>query len=351
MDSGVEHLNNIDTGGGTRGSLTRMPSITGTMSSRFGVNVAKEVQPGYKAIATAELGFNMDDGTLGQGGRGFGRQVFVGLDTPYGAVTFGRQWSMMFYAMLGSDLIGPNLYSMGSLDPYLPNMRFDNSIAWRGKFSNFSVGALYSTGRSVVANGGAPATGNCAGEIANSKACRGMSLMAKYDDTNWGIAGAIDEQHGGVGSTGSTDQVLFYNGTAPIAFIRPEDKDRRNTVGGYYKFGQVKLGLGWLGRKVEAESGTTRSAIYYVGGAYTLDEKITLDAGWNRIKNTDQDRRATLVVVRGFYNFDKSLAAYLQLGHIANSAKAVYALSVGAGVSPPAGGGQMGTFVGLRYKF
>jgi predicted porin len=334
-----------------------MPSITGTVSSRFGVNVVKEVQPGYKAIATAEMGFNMDDGTLGQGGRGFGRQVFAGLDTPYGAVTIGRQYSMMLYALLGSDLIGPNLYSMGSLDPYLPNMRYDNSIAWRGKFSNFSVGALYSTGRSVVAAGGAPLAGNCPGETANSKACRGISLMTKYDDTNWGIAAAIDEQHGGVGTTTlggpqiSSDQVQFFNGSPQIAFIRPEDKDRRNTAGGYYKLGQAKLGMGWLGRKVDALSGTTRSSLYYVSAAYTLDEKITLDAGWNRIKNADQDRSATLVVLRCFYNFDKSTATYVQLGHIANSAKAAYALSLGAGVAPPAGVGQTGTFIGMRYKF
>ncbi|MBI4998327.1 MAG: porin [Rhodocyclales bacterium] len=347
LDGGIEHLTNVrDTTNTTQGSLTRMPSITATLPSRVGIAGTKDLGDGYKGIATAEIGFNTDDGTLGQGGRLFGRQLFAGVETPFGAMTYGRQWSMLLYAMMGSDLLGPNIYALGSMDPYLASMRYDNSVAWRAKFGGFSAGALYSTGRSVVANGGAPAAGNCAGEIAGTNQCRGWSVMAGYADPAWGVSGAVDEQRGGNGAAAP-----FFNGSAPIPFTRAADKDRRTNLGGYVKFGPAKVGAGWLGRKVDAAAGTTKSDAYYLTAAYTLTDKVTIDGGWNRMTNDDQDRNANLYVLRGFYSLDKALVAYLQMGHIANSELASYALSVGPNVAPPAGGSQTGTMAGLRYMF
>lgn len=345
LDGGIEHITNVATATGT-GGLTRMPSITATLPSRLGISGVKEFQPGLKGIATAEVGFNTDDGTLGQGGRFFGRQLFAGIDSPYGALTYGRQWSMLLYAMMSSDLIGPNIYALGSMDPYLASMRYDNSIAWRGKFGGFSAGALYSTGRSVVANGGAPRAGNCAGEVAGSNQCRGWSVMAKYDAPNWGVAGAIDEQKGGTGAAAP-----FFDGSTPIAFTGAGDADRRTNLGGYAKFGQAKIGAGWLGRKVDTAARNIETTAYYVTASYNLSDKITLDGGWNRMNNKDLNTKANLYVLRGFYSLDKALKAYLQVGHLSNSATAAYALSVGAGVAPPVGGSQTGTMLGLRYMF
>lgn len=344
LDGGVEHITNIQNGT-NKGSLTRVPSITGTVASRVGLRAGKEIADGYKLIATAEAGFNMDDGSLGQGGRIFGRQLFAGVDTPYGAFTFGRQYSMLLYGIGDSDLLGPNIYAMGSLDAYLPNARYDNSIAWKGTFSKLSLGATYSTGRDT--KGSTPASGTCAGEIAGaSQTCKGWSAMAKYDDAAFGVAAAIDVQHGGTGATAS-----FFNGSAPVAFTAPGDTDTRTALGGYVKLGPGKIGLGWLGRKLDAAAGNVESDTYYLEGAYPLTTRISLDGGIHRILNKDQDRNATLTVLRGFYNFDKDFSTYLQLGHIDNSAKAAYAVSVGAGISPPAGGSQTATMLGLRYRF
>ncbi len=363
IDGGVERITNVQSGT-AKGTVTRMPSITASLPSRIGISAVKEIQPGLKAIGTAEIGMNTDDGTLGQGGRIFGRQIFAGLDTPYGAFTYGRQWSMLLYAMMDSDFIGPNIYALGSLDPYLASMRYDNSLAWRAKFDKVSLGALYSFARasssglipaispSTSVTSGAPLSGTCAGEVAGTTTCRGWSLMAKYDDANWGVSGAIDDQQGGTGAT-----AYFFNQNpvsgppTTIALSRSQDSDRRTNLGGYVKFGPAKVGLGLLNRRVEAASGTTRSKASYLEGSYALTEKITVDGGYVRMVNTDQDRNANLYVLRGFYSIDKALTAYLQLGHIANSSNAAYALSVGPGVAPPAGGSQSGTMAGLRYRF
>lgn len=347
LDGGIEHITNIKDGANV-GSLTRMPSITGTVASRLGVRASREITPDLKAIATLESGFNFNDGTIGQstaGTRLFGRQIFAGVETKYGSFTAGRQYSMLLYGLGDSDLLGPNIYALGSLDAYLPNARFDNSVAWKGTFGKFSAGATYSTGRDKA--GGAPGAGTCAGQLAGSSQCKGFSAMAKYDDTAYGVAWAVDRQYGGTGATAN-----FFNGAAPFAFTRQQDTDTRTAVNGYLKFqGGHKIGAGYLGRKVETASLSVSSDAYYLEGAYQLTDAILIDGGYHIIKNKDQDRNAHLMVLRAFYNFDPSFATYLTMGHIANSSKASYAVSVGAGVSPPAGGSQDATMVGIRYKF
>lgn len=346
LDGGVEHITNIQNGT-SRGSLTRVPSITGSIPSRVGLRVAKEFAPGYQAIATAEAGFNLDDGSLGQGGRIFGRQLFAGVDTPLGSFTIGRQYSMLLAGIGASDLLGPNIYATGSLDAYLPNARHDNSIAWRKGFGGVSLGATYSAGRDT--KGGVPASGTCAGEIAgDTQSCRGWSAMAKYDDAGkrFGVAAAIDVQNGGTGAS-----AFFFNGAAPIAFTDSGDTDRRIAVGGYLAVGSGKVGFGWLGRKVDTAAVEVESDIYYLEGAYPVMPGVTLDGGVHRVSNDDQDRDATLYVLRGTYRFDESLSSYLQVGHISNSRRAQYAVSIGAGISPPPGGSQTATMAGLRYSF
>jgi predicted porin len=90
-DLGVEHLTNVGAGGS---SLTRMPGLTGSLPSRLGFRGSEDLGGGLKAVFTLEMGLALDTGTLNQGGRGFGRQAFVGLAGPWGAVTLGRNYSM-----------------------------------------------------------------------------------------------------------------------------------------------------------------------------------------------------------------------------------------------------------------
>ena len=351
LDVGVEHITNIGAAGK---NLTRVPGITATLPSRIGFKLNKEFKPGYAAIGTLEAGFNLDDGTQGQSGtpatsdRIFGRQLFVGLRTPAGSFTFGRQWSMLTQGMRGVDQLGPNIYALGSLDAYLPNSRYDNSLAWQHKFGSVSAGLAYSLGRDT--SGGAPASGTCAGEqnnIADTQECRAWSAMVRYDSPRFGVAGAIDQVKGGTGAT-----AFFFNGAAPFAFADSGDTDTRTTLGGYANFGDASIGAGWLGRKVDTNATEVESDIYYVTASYKISPVIKIDGGIHRITNDDQDRDATLSAVRAFYTLDKGLDVYGQVGHITNSSKASYGLSgAGAGTAPAAGESQNGFMAGMRYIF
>lgn len=343
LDSGVEMVTNVGT---TEKTLWRIPSTTGSGPSVVGLDFRRNVSPSISAIGKAEMGIYLDTGSSGQGSRLFGRQLYVGLDSQFGSITFGRQYSMLFYSLHGSDILGPNIYGLGSIDAYIPNARADNAVVWRAKFDKFSLGAHYSLGRDTAAN--APASGTCAGEdSADTSRCRGWSAMAKYDDPRFGVALAIDELKGGTGS-----QASFFNGAAPITLTSANDEDRRITANGYVRFGALKLGLGWLGRDVETTASKVSQDTTFVESEYVINSNWIVDGGIFHVSNDASNRKANLYSLRGTYKFDNQFSTYLTVGYMDNNSTAAYGVSGGgSGAAPIAGNSQVGTMAGVRYRF
>ena len=337
VDSSVEYINKVGANGD---SLTRMPGLTGgQMPSRLGFRGTEDLGGGLKAIFTLESGLGVDTGTLNQGGRFFGRQSFVGLSGSWGALTLGRQYSMLFWSQLDADILGPASYGSGSLDSYLPNARVDNAIAYKGTFNGFTAGATYSFGRDTVNAGPSPSGSNCAGENASDKsACRQWSVMAKYDAAQWGVALAMDEITGGAGAfAGLTNSDL---------------KDRRSTAAGWAKFGDFKLGAGLIARSNDATPATKKSNLWYVGAQYRITPAFVLDGEVFKLDFKNSANEAMLYAIRGTYNLSKRTAVYATAGHISN--KGTLALSVSnaaTGSNPAAGAAQTGVSVGMRHSF
>lgn len=75
-----------------RNSTTSVSSLNsgGLGGSRWGIRAKEDLGDGLSVIAVLENGFNINNGTLGQGGREFGRQAFVGLDSQFGTLIAGR---------------------------------------------------------------------------------------------------------------------------------------------------------------------------------------------------------------------------------------------------------------------
>ncbi|MGF6904753.1 porin [Paraburkholderia sp. GAS348] len=348
VDTGVEYVSHANAAGD---GIVRMPSITGEIPSRWGIRGTEDLGGGYKALFVLENGFNVGTGSMGQGGRLFGRQSWVGIDGPYGTLSFGRQYTMTYLAVLDADVIGPNIYGMGSLDSYIPNARSDNSIAYRGKFGGLTVGASYSFGRDSTGTGNSPGQGTCAGQVPGEMTeCRSWSAMLKYDGPWYGGAASYEEQRGGTGAAAN-----FFDGVKPLPLTSNGDKDDRAQVNSYVRLYGVKLAGGWIGRWVNTDSSAgpnVHSNLFYVSASYQIVPDFALDGGAYRVIVSGQDARATLGVLRGTYFLSKQTAVYLQGAYLANSSHARYSASSGGGGTTPAPGqGQVGVMAGIRHMF
>ncbi len=336
VDVAVEHLSNVAPSGK---SLTRMPGLTGSVPSRLGFRGTEDLGDGLKALFTLEMGMSMDSGVLNQGGRGWGRQAFVGLSGGWGTVTLGRQYTMVFLGNGDADVMGPNTIGISSLDNYFPNARYDNSIAYRGTFSGLTIGAMYSLGRDAVNAGPSPAGTNCGGEnAADKKACLGTSFMLKYDSPTWGAALASDSNRGGAG--------------AFAGLTTSDRKDTRTLFNGYVRFSGIKVGGGYMTRKNDGSATTPKSELTYLGLSYPATPQVTLDAQLSQLKFKSSPNKATLIAARASYGFSRRTTVYASLGQMDNSGTLAQSVSGAAAGGTPAGGeSQSGLAVGIRHVF
>jgi predicted porin len=112
VDAGLRYTSNA--GGKSQYALTG----GNESASRFGFTGAEDLGGGYKAVFTLENGFTTTTGVL-QAGLEFGRQAFVGLGTPYGTVTLGRQY-LTLSTFLGPFASGTDWAARGSGFGYHP---------------------------------------------------------------------------------------------------------------------------------------------------------------------------------------------------------------------------------------
>ncbi|RKE39018.1 putative porin [Paraburkholderia sp. BL23I1N1] len=295
LDTGVEFLTHANAKGDR---VVRMPAITGVYPSRWGLKGAEDLGGGLKATFVLESGFGVDNGSSLQGGRLFGRQAWVGLAGRYGTLSFGRQYTMTTWALADNDILGPDIYGIGSLDSYIPNARADNSVAYKVTMGQFTAGAAYSFGRDAAGTGNSPGQKwTCAGSVAGDfRQCTDWSALLKYDAGSFGVAASYEEQRGGTNAAFN-----FFDGVAPAPFTGSGGKDARAQANAYVKLFGVKLDAGWLGRHVSTGSASVASVhsnLFFAGAQYFITPFVELDGEAFRIINDQHDSRATMATLR-----------------------------------------------------
>lgn len=337
------------------GSAIRMTSLSGSLPSRWGLRGTENLGGGLNVIFELESGFAPNSGSLQNGNRFFGRSAWVGLETPYGTVRAGRQINMTYIALMKSTVLGPALYSLAALDPYLPNSRSDNTLGYLGEFHHFVLGATYSTGRdaatiagNTAVNGGAafnPGASNCPGNVAgDSTACRQITALAGYWGQVVGLQFVYDQLRGGPGSLPGS---VSYDPSMPLLLPSGSAKTTRYMVSGYVQLGQLSFRGGAIHR-MTATTTNYQTNIFYGGASYMLEPDIELDGEMSRIATTDE-KNANYYVLRATYLLSKRTSIYTMLGFMQNNSRASY--SVGAGYYTVAGAKQTGVLVGIQQRF
>jgi len=192
----------------------------------------------------------------------------------------------------------------------------------------------------------------CSGE---GNGCKEYSGMVKYEGASWGVGMAIDVLRGG--GPGHLDTVAPSTPGTSVAFANARDRDTRSYLNGYWKFGRGgKIAGGVIQRKGDyvVSASNFKSNLYYLGTSYPLTSAVGLDAQILRIDHNARFKAdASMLVLRGNYNFSKRTAGYITVARVNNSSNARYSVSSTSAIaaSPVTGDSQTGLMVGMRHSF
>ena len=138
VDAAVRHTNNE---GASKSNKTQM--IGGGMSqSRWGINVEEDLGGGSKALVTLENRFDADAGNSAVGAPFF-QLAHVGLQGPYGRLTAGRQWNVLF------DVV-TSTYASFPYSPYMETYKPELGMAAGARTSNMLKYLFATPDRSLV---------------------------------------------------------------------------------------------------------------------------------------------------------------------------------------------------------
>lgn len=251
IDQGFNYVSNVQTGrsGGAlagKHQYAFSDGATGIGGSRWGLKGSEDLGGGYKAVFTLENGFNINTGGLAQGGLMFGRQAFVGLASPVGQVTVGRQYTvvsdMLYPYSEAGEIPGHMGANPGDFDDLGHSIRVNNTIKFRSKeFAGVAVGGLYSLG-GIAGSPGRNQVWSLAATYAAGPFGAGVGYVnarqpnLSFFGTNGNAGGNTTDNMGSLGSatTGQTNPIYSgFSSATTYQFL---------IAGAKYHFGSFTLG-------------------------------------------------------------------------------------------------------------
>ncbi|MGO4326955.1 porin [Cupriavidus sp. 2TAF22] len=357
VDANVEYVNHagavpVATNGFNRGPANDVYRLNsgGLSGSRWGMRGTEDLGGGLKSVFVLESGFGLDTGASQQSGRIFGRQAYVGVQSPIGQFSFGRQYTSMFETVANYE---PTAFAT-QYEPVVlqtgANFREDNTLKYNGQFGPVTAIAHWSFGVGLAL----PQTVGVATAIGGNGEVPGQFRR----DTAYGAG--VSYSAGPIGLMAAYDQWNPTIGTGSGTL-------KKAAVGASYAFGTAKImgGYRWGQNKNAADVVIQRDDFYWIGGTYQVTPAVglTLEYDYDNVKslfgNTGVPNPWQIALVAN-YAFSKRTDAYLTTAYAKNaglmmeSLATVYANSLSLGNSYTLGNGQsnmLGVAIGLRHKF
>lgn len=324
-----ESLNYVSNEGGHSAFTQTSGNVQG---SRWGIKGSEDLGGGYQAIFTLENGFALNTGALGQGGLEFGRQAFVGLTTPGGTITLGRQYDFLLYLYSMTNLFQAGTYGfhLGDYDR-LGGERLNNVIAYQSPiFDGLKFGLLY-------APGGQP------GHFTQGSA---QSYGISYSRGNLNLAAAYTSVNNTTITPYATIGVPSLFGTPQTGTI---DLDRISTVaaGGSYQFGRALL-HGVYSLTDMRSGGASAVLTTWEGGlTYRLTPTMSLLGGYAYSKLNEARWGQYMVSFDYFLSKRTDLYALLNYEHVHGGDVTATLFTA----TPSSGANQAIASLGIRHRF
>ena len=272
VDAGIAYTNN-------QKGASNIQQTSGKLNgSRWGLKGVEDLGGGLKAVFTLEGGFRVNDGTLAQGGREFGRQAYVGLaKTGIGTVTFGRQYEPV--TDLVSPYAGPGIWSpsthVGDNDNLNQTFRINNAVKFRSDaIAGLTVDVLYAFSNQASSGTGQGFGNNRAWGAALNYAWGPLSVGGGYVVLNH--PNAASNTSGAVGGT-TTTTGDDYSGAFFYGLNGGVQRQQIAVAGGNYSLGPATLGFAFSHTQLDYNDGSSRKFNNYDANVrYLVTPTVTL---------------------------------------------------------------------------
>ncbi|QRF63296.1 porin [Variovorax paradoxus] len=309
--------------------LQKRQISSGYGGSRLGFDGAEDLGGGASAVFRLAMGINTDDGTLAQGGRGFGRESWVGLSSKdYGTVYVGRAETPTYRTHTVIDAFNYGSAGMGQLSrstpggvyqvvPLANNARLDNAISYLSPLmSGFSVHAM------MALDEDSPTVG------------RAYDIALRYRTGSWDLNAAFGLQKGS-------------------AHVAESGKASSFLIGGIYDFGTVKLVAGYTEERNSCAtctgalarvpgvtgSNASRFQLAHVGTRVVIGPAVLI-AQYIRLRDRSDyavetgSRSVDWLAVGMEYYLSKRTMVYAAATTLKNKNGSLYALGTGSSQQP-----------------
>jgi predicted porin len=298
---------------------------SGMTGSNFGLRGTEDLGGGLHAMFALESGISMANGQFNNSnGNFFGRQAWVGVESPYGTVKAGLQYSPFFLSLYQTDPRGMSYFGSG-LVSYVDNVYVTGL---------FNSNALTYTSPEIA---GIQAAGMLAmgGTAGNFQAGRQYSASLRYKIAGFTLTGALYSGNPG-GSAATT----------PIPSTR-EFVGR--TIGASYHFANsLTISASYALYKV-AQS--FDNSVYSGGFSYMVTPYLDVDAGVWYTRDGNNSNNHSIMASSGvqFY-LSKRTTLYGQVGYVNNHGRMDTGLSINNALYEVAGS-TVGASIGIRHMF
>jgi predicted porin len=295
----------------------------GSSYSHFGILGTEDLGGGLKAKFKLGSGFSIANGGIDHcNGNFFGCEAWVSLDSRYGELKAGLQFSPFFLALDASDPRSFSFFGSGAVnlvDNFLGTSIFTaNSVSYTTPdLRGLRVSVLYSLG----------------GNAGNFQAGRQYSASAKYEYGGLMVNAAIYD-----GNSGGANPTPIPTNLAAEG----------RTIGVAYKFGAVTAKASVVNYKV---AGSFNDNVYGGGLSWFVTPAFHLDGGvWVTSDRDHTANHSLLAALGASYFLSKRTTLYAQVATVNNHGAMNTGLSVN-GALYGIHGTTVGSTVGIIHSF
>ena len=352
IDAGITYTNN------QRGHSNVQETSGSINGSRWGLRGAEDLGGGLKAIFTLENGFGINDGTLKQNSRLFGRQAFVGLASDqFGAVTLGRQYDSMVdfvapLALTGTQYGGTQFAHPFDNDNLNNSFRVNNSVKFTSvNYAGFKFGALY--GFSNQADG-----------FANNRA---YSAGASYSFAGFNIGAGYLQLNNNAGATSTTSAAFNTSGAVNGDNTFFATRQQTWGAGANYTLGPATFGLVYTQTNLTNLTGfgsgggsqnlgapdSAHFQNFEANARYALTPALSIAGSYTYTKASlaATNPHFNQVNLQTDYALSKRTDVYLQAEYVTTNDNAVVHPIINGLSAPSATSNQVAVTGGIRHRF